>query len=88
MSFILLSLNGVLSFVVVHDCFSGLYFGMRLDVARALVDSEVLFDSDGRDGAGEPAERGCDIQSSERESSHACSIVIDYWRFVVSESKE
>lgn len=37
---------------------------------------EVLFINEGSDGAGEPDDRGCEFQSSERESSHACSIVL------------
>lgn len=48
---------------------------------RLLHDSEagLLFVRDGRDPAGvlvgEPADRGCDIQSSDNESSQAFSIV-------------
>lgn len=58
-------------------CFWGSYLGMRLEAARELFNSEVLFERDGNEGAGEPADRGCDTQSSERESSHACSISLD-----------
>lgn len=75
-SFVLRSLKGLFptSFGTVHDCFCGLYFGMRLDAARALEESELLLDNEGNDGAGEPDDRGSETQSSERESSQACSI--------------
>lgn len=66
----------LLSTAGVHTCFWGLYFGMRLAGARTLEESDVLFDSEGRDGAGEPDDRGCDTQSSDNESSHAPSIAI------------
>jgi hypothetical protein len=49
---------------------------MRLNLARALEDSEVLSVRDGREGAGEPDDLGCETQSSERESNHACSIAM------------
>ena len=49
---------------------------MRLDLARALADSEVLSVSDGSEGAGEPDDLGCETQSSERESNHACSMAM------------
>jgi len=48
---------------------------MRLDVPRSK-ESEVLLDKDGRDGTGDPDDRGCDTQSSESESNHACSIAM------------
>lgn len=35
----------------------------------------LLFDADGNDGAGEPDDRGWETQSSDNESSQACSIV-------------
>ena len=53
---------------------------MWLDMHRLLHDWEVglLFGKEGRDPAGviagEPADRGCDIQSSDNESSQAFSI--------------
>jgi hypothetical protein len=55
----------------VHEFCWGLYLGMRLDVTR---ESEVLLVNEGSDGTGEPEDRGCETQSSERESSHAWSI--------------
>ena len=47
-----------------------MYFGMRLEIRE----SDMLLVKEGSDGAGEPEDRGCETQSSERESSHACSI--------------
>jgi hypothetical protein len=35
----------------------------------------VLFDVEGSEGTGEPDDRGCETQSSDNESSQACSIV-------------
>jgi hypothetical protein len=77
-SFRLRSLNGLfaLSCAAVHECFWGLYFGMRLDAPRAWEVSDVLFDREGNDCTGDP-DRGWEIQSSESESSHACSIVTE-----------
>lgn len=66
----------LLSNAPVHACFLGLYFGMRLEVARVFDESDVLFDREGREGAGEPGDRGCETQSSDNESNHACSIVM------------
>lgn len=60
----------------VQACFCGLNFGMRLEVAGILVELDVLFDNEGREGAGEPDDCGCETQSSDNESSQACSIVI------------
>jgi hypothetical protein len=42
---------------------------MRLDGTREAFD--VLLFKDGSDGGGESGDRGCDTQSSERESNHA-----------------
>lgn len=47
---------------------------MRLAFAGAWEDSELLSVNDGNEGAGEPDDLGCETQSSERESSHACSM--------------
>jgi len=71
----LLSARGLswLSSSAVHDFFRGSYFGMRLMLVRRF--EEVLFEKDGSDGTGDPDDRGCETQSSERESSHAWSIV-------------
>lgn len=55
----------------VHACFSELYLGMRLDMAR---ESNVLLVKDGSEGAGEPEDRGCETQSSERFCNHASPI--------------
>ena len=52
-----------------HDFFWGWYLGMRLEGTREAFD--VLLFNDGNDGGGDPDDRGCDIQSSERESNHA-----------------
>jgi hypothetical protein len=73
-SFMLRSLNGLLlpSGGAVHDSFCGLYFGMRLTASEL---EDVLFEKEGKDGAGEPAERGCDTQSSDSESNQAWSIL-------------
>jgi len=49
---------------------------MRLDLARALEDSEVLSVKDGNERAGDPDDLGCETQSSERECNHACSIAM------------
>lgn len=49
---------------------------MRLDLARASEDSEVFSVREGSEGAGEPDDLGCETQSSERESNHACSIAM------------
>jgi hypothetical protein len=51
----------------IHDFFWGLYLGMRLEGTQEA--SEVLLFKDGSDG-GDPDDRGCDTQSSERESNH------------------
>jgi hypothetical protein len=55
-SFKLRSLNGLftLSCATVHDCFWGLNFDMRLDVARAWEVSDVLFDGEGNDCTRDP----------------------------------
>jgi hypothetical protein len=58
---------------------------MRLEGGWTLEESDVLFDNEGRDGAGEPEDRGCDTQSSDNESSQACSIVIVIWSSVWKE---
>ena len=49
---------------------------MRPDAARAWEVSDVLLDREGNDCAGDP-DPGCEIQSSESESSHACSIATE-----------
>ena len=82
MSLELRSLSGRLgfSFCLDIDCLPTLGSGMRLEVPRLLCVSDMglLFGKDGRDPAGdlagEPADRGCDIQSSDNESSQAFSI--------------
>lgn len=76
-SFALLSLRGLFSpsYAGVHAFFCGLYLGMRLDTGRGFEESEVLFDNEGNEGAGEPDDRGWDTQSSESESNQACSIM-------------
>ena len=83
-SLLLRSLRGLS--VAVHVFFWGLNFGMRLDLARASEDSEVLSVRDGSEGAGEPDDLGCETQSSERESNHACSIAMAMLGDVVGES--
>lgn len=67
-SFVLRSLSGLSA--AAHAFFWGLYFGMRLDLARAL-ESEVVLLREGKEGAGEPEDLGWDTQSSESESNHA-----------------
>ncbi len=69
------SLRG-LSCPAAHGCFWGLYLGIRLDTARAWEESDVVFDKDGNDCTGD-SDRGCETQSSESESNHACSIAME-----------
>ena len=61
----------LLSRLGVHDFFWVLYLGMRLDGTRMWEEFDVLLVKEGSDGGGEPEDRGCETQSSERESSHA-----------------
>jgi hypothetical protein len=49
---------------------------MRLEFAGIFEEWDVLFDNEWREGPGEPDDRGCETQSSDNESSQACSIVI------------
>jgi hypothetical protein len=58
----------------VHDFLLGSYFGMRLMLVLRL--EEMLLDNDGNDGAGDAEDGGCETQSSDNESSHACSIAM------------
>jgi len=81
------SLSGWLLFSLsaVVDCFR---IGIRLEEARSLDDAEAVLCTDAAiEPAGEPSERGCDIQSSDNESSHAFSIsgfAVDFWRVAMS----
>jgi hypothetical protein len=67
----------MLSLYVGVDCLRELKSGMRLELPRPLHGSDVAFPigSDEREFAGEPSDRGCEIQSSDNESSQAFSIV-------------
>ena len=67
----------MLSLYVGVDCLRKLESGMRLGLPRPLYGSDRAF-AVGRDGRGsveEPSDRGCEIQSSDNESSQAFSIV-------------
>jgi len=58
-------------------CLRKLESGMRLELPRPLYGSDVGI-AEGRDGrvfAAEPSDRGCEIQSSDNESSQAFSIM-------------
>lgn len=69
----------MLSLCVGVDCLRKLESGMRLELPRPLYGSVVAFAvaRDGRVFAAEPSDRGCEIQSSDNESSQAFSIVED-----------
>lgn len=71
-SFALLSLRGLLLLSLGAAPFRlrELNFGMRLDFVRG-AEELMLFDNRGRDGAGDPEDRGSETQSSERESNQA-----------------
>ena len=47
---------------------------MRLELSGKLEVLDILFDEDS-EGAWEPDDRGCETQSSDSESSQACSMV-------------
>jgi hypothetical protein len=65
----LLSAKCLLKFRVgFHNVLGFSYEGMRLDITR---ESNALLVKEGGEGGGEPEERDCEIQSSERDSSHA-----------------
>jgi hypothetical protein len=67
----------MLSLYVGVDCLRKLESGMRLGLPRPLYGSDVVsaVGEDGRAFAVEPSDRGCEIQSSDNESSQAFSIV-------------
>jgi hypothetical protein len=79
LSFRLRSLSGRLleSLFCEAGCFRELKTGIRLEVPRLLQDPDagLPIRKDGRFSAGEPADRGWEIQSSDNESSQAFSMV-------------
>ena len=77
----LLSAKGLLllSCGLVQACFWELNLGMRLDGKQPAEEFDMLLENDGNDGAGDADDRGCETQSSDNESSHACSIVKLTW---------
>jgi len=77
------SLNGrlLLSYLGALDCFPEVRSGMRLAMLRSCICTEsdglVLPCREGIDPTGEPSDRGCEIQSSDNESSQALSILVN-----------
>lgn len=63
---------GMLSLSRGADCIRPLGIGMREDTR--LVDVMLPVDRDGSESVGDPVEGGCEIQSSDKESSQAFSI--------------
>ena len=82
LSFKLRSLRGRLILLLCRplDGLRILGSGRRFDVLRSFHDSEegLLCFKDGRERSGEPADRGCEIQSSDKESSQAFSIALQF----------
>ena len=69
----------MLSLGVIRVDFCVLTLGSRLvfDLVRRLEESFALVVTDANEDAGDPAERGWETQSSERESNQAWSILSD-----------